>query len=241
MTTRLLRLAAIVGAGLFIAAAAPLPRLTGRVVDAAQILPASTEAELTRISERHEAKTGNQLVVVTAPRLDGEPIEEFGVRLGRAWGIGQAGKNNGVLLIVAPNDRQVRIEVGYGLEGDLPDAVARLIIESSILPRFRAGDIPGGVRRGFEDVVAVLEGDAAAYKEQALKRIKDDGGVDFVPFLFVVAVFLFILLLGGAGPPSYRPYRGGPSGGFRTGGWSGGGGFSGGGGSFGGGGASGRW
>ena len=232
----LIALFAFIGAAV---AAAPLPALTGRIVDQANVLPPLVEADLAQLSQQHETKTGDQLVVVTVKSLDGEAIEDFGVRLGRAWKIGQADKDNGVILIVAPNDRDVRIEVGYGLEGDLPDAITRLIIESSMLPRFRAGDVPGGVERGFEDIVAVLDGDAAAYKDLAQKRIQEDEGVGILPFLFILAIFLFIMVAGGGRGSSYYGPRGSSGGGWSGGG--GGGGFSGGGGSFGGGGASGRW
>src|SRR6185295_10113241 len=105
--------------------------------------------------------------------LQGYEIADFGYQLGRAWGIGQKDKNNGVLLIVAPKERDVRIEVGYGLEGDLTDAVTRLIIENSILPKFRAGDMLAGIAAGADDIIKVLSGEAATYKEQAAKEQKD--------------------------------------------------------------------
>ncbi|MEA2971003.1 MAG: uncharacterized protein QOE78_4264, partial [Alphaproteobacteria bacterium] len=121
------------------ALALDFPVLTGRVVDDAGILDAGTRAALTQKLDEFEAKTSDQLVVVTLKSLQGTSVEDFGVQLGRHWQIGQKGKNNGVLLIVAPNERKVRIEVGYGLEGALTDAVSRLIIENAITPRFRAG------------------------------------------------------------------------------------------------------
>jgi uncharacterized protein len=220
-------------------AAAPTPSLTGRVVDQAGELSDSDEQAISALSESHEQKTGDQIVVVTVKSLDGLAIEQYSMALARAWGLGQKDKNNGILLLIAPSEREVRIEVGYGLEGALPDAVAKLIIDSSILPRFRADDIAGGAKRGVEDIVAVLEGDAEAYAEEAKHRIQNDGGVAVIVIFFIVLIFSF-LLLGGGGSPiihdgSVRGY-GGSSGGFF-----GGGGFSGGGGSFGGGGASGRW
>src|SRR5262245_1240 len=122
----------------FIVAALALdfPTLTGRVVDEANILDPSTRAALTDKLTDLEAKTTDQLVIVTLTSLQGTSIEDFGVQLGRRWQIGQQGKNNGVLLIVAPSDRKVRIEVGYGLEGTLTDAISKLIIENAIVPRF---------------------------------------------------------------------------------------------------------
>jgi uncharacterized membrane protein YgcG len=133
---------------------------------------------LTRARARHsrksladlEAKTTDQLVVVTLKSLQGTSIEEYGVELGRRWQIGQKEKNNGALLIVAPNERKVRIEVGYGLGGALTDAVSRLIIENAILPRFRAGDFAGGIARGVDDIISVLSGDAEEWQRQAAKR-----------------------------------------------------------------------
>src|SRR6202158_3534798 len=130
-------------------AAEPIfPALTGRVVDEAHILDAAARAGIERKLADFETKTGRQVVVVTLPSLQGYEIEDYGYRLGRQWGIGQKGSNNGALLIVAPNERRVRIEVGYGLEGTLTEAVSRLIIENGILPRFRAGDFSGGIQRG---------------------------------------------------------------------------------------------
>ena len=134
------------------------------------LLDAASRATLTREARRDlEAKTTDQFVVVTLKSLQGTSIEDYGYRLGRHWQIGQKDKNNGVLLIVAPNERKVRIEVGYGLEGTLTDAISQLIIQNSILPRFKAGDFPGGIKRGVEDIVQVLSGDAEEYKQRAAR------------------------------------------------------------------------
>ena len=220
------------------------PALTGRVVDQADVLPAADEADMTAMLEAHEQKTTNQVVVATVASLGGDSIEEYGVALGRAWGIGQAEKDNGVILLVAPTEREVRIEVGYGLEGELTDAITKLIIEGSILPRFRAGDLPGGVRRGVEDVLSVLEGDAEGFAERAKRRVSEEDSFSaaFQIIVFAIIVFAWLSAFGGG---RRRRYGGGPivfggGGGSRSsGGFSGG--FSGGGGSFGGGGASGKW
>lgn len=148
------------------ASAQKFPDLTSRVVDAANIIDIPTEAEIDQKLKDLEAKTTRQLVVVTLPSLEGYDIADYGYRLGRHWGIGQEKKNNGALLIVAPNERKVRIEVGYGLEGDLTDAVTQIIIQNAILPRFRANDFPGGIARGVDDIVQVLQGDHQ-FAEQA--------------------------------------------------------------------------
>ena len=228
------------------AAAQSFPPLTGRVVDQAGIIPAQDEATLVDFLARHEAKTGNQVVVATVASLGGQTIEDYGVALGRAWGIGQQGKDNGAILLVAPNEREVRIEVGYGLEGELTDAISKVIIEGSIIPRFRSGDMVGGIRRGTEDIVAVLEGDAAAFAERARERVsgEDTVGSAINTIVFIIIMLFWLGIFGGGRRRRYRRRGGfgpiifGGGGGF---GGSSGGGWSGGGGSFGGGGASGRW
>jgi uncharacterized protein len=151
------------------ASAQTFPTLTGRVVDDAGMLSEGTRSILTRELAELEAKSSRQLVVVIVKSLQGRSIEDYGVRLGRAWQIGQKGKNNGVLLIVAPNERKVRIEVGYGLEGELTDAVAKLIIEQRILPNFRQGNMAGGVVAGTDEVIQVLSGDSAEFKRRAAR------------------------------------------------------------------------
>jgi len=236
-------------------AAPTFPALTGRVVDEAGIIPAATEVSLDQKLKGLEDATGDQLVVVTLKSLQGYEIADYGYQLGRAWQIGQKGRNNGVLLIVAPNEHDVRIEVGYGLEGDLTDAVSRLIIEQSILPKFRAGDMAAGIAAGTDDIIKVLSGDAAAYKTKAEQQPKTyqpnrpDGGslAGILPFLIIVFFIIVFANRGRRGP--WLGGMGGLGGGMGSGGWSsgsgggwsGGGGFSGGGGSFGGGGASGHW
>ena len=127
------------------------PQLTGRVVDDAGILDAATRQKLEKLSADLEAKSTDQLVVVTLKSLQGTSIEDYGYQLGRQWQIGQKDKNNGVLLIVAPSERKVRIETGYGVEGTLTDALGSFIIQQAILPRFRAGDFQGGITRGAEE------------------------------------------------------------------------------------------
>ena len=140
------------------AAAADVPYLSGRVVDEAGILSPAARERLTATSKAHEDRTTNQVVVLTLPTLGGESIEEYADRAFATWKLGQKGKDNGVLLVVVPNDRKLRIEVGYGLEATLPDVDAARIIRERITPRFKAGDFDGGVTEGLEAIVARLEG-----------------------------------------------------------------------------------
>jgi uncharacterized protein len=233
-----------------LAAGPEFPQLSGRVVDQAGILSPSTREGLTAMLAQFEQATGKQVVVVTLRSLQGYPIEDFGYQLGRQWGIGQKGKNTGVLLIVAPNDRKVRIEVGYGLEGTLTDAASRIIIEREILPNFRNGDFNGGVVAGTAAIVALLGGNPSA--AGALPNAQPSNDFEGSPWalLIVLAIFTIVLSLRnrfgrrsaigrgmGAYPPVFFPGGGFPTGAHE----GGGGGFSGGGGSFGGGGASGSW
>jgi uncharacterized protein len=238
----LLLLVAIAGAAW--AAEPNYPALTGRVVDEAGVLSASTRSGLAEMLAQHErASGGQQVVVVTLKSLQGLSIEDFGYQLGRHWGIGQKDKNTGALLIVAPNEHKVRIEVGYGLEGTLTDALSRAIIERDIVPAFKRGDLNGGVLAGTAAILRVLGGDASAAQPAARGW---QGNALIMPFainILVVGFFLFLLMRrhGRSGFIGYPgPYMGGFGGGGFSGG-GGGGGFSGGGGSFGGGGASGSW
>jgi uncharacterized protein len=212
-----------------------------------------------QLSGRVAAKSGDQVVVVTLKSLQDTSIEDYGYQLGRHWGIGQKGTNNGAILIVAPSEKKVRIEVGYGLEGALTDAVTRLIIQNAILPRFRANDFQGGITRGVDDIVQVVSGDAEEFKRRAAQRPDNTSqGVDIITLILIAFVLFAIFSAmrgsgpGGGGRSAYR--RGGyggpifiPSGGSWSSGSSGSssggfdGGFSGGGGSFGGGGSSGSW
>ena len=132
------------------------PALTGRVVDDADLLPAAREQTLAAELAAVEREAGPQFVVVTVPSLGGRSIEDFGTVLGRRWGIGDGRRSDGVLLIVAPNERKVRIEVGYGLEASLRDERCAEIINRDILPRFRAGDFVGGIEAGSAAIIARL-------------------------------------------------------------------------------------
>ncbi len=248
-----------------LAASPTFPALTGRIVDDANILSAYDRAEIETTLKALDVKATDQLVVVTVKSLQGYPIEDYGYQLGRFWKIGQAGTNNGALLIVAPNDRKVRIEVGRGLEPILTDTTTKLIIDNAILPGFRRGDFPGGIKAGVRDITATLLGDAEEVKQRAKSVRKRDtsNDIEIGPlgfFLFWVAVFFFVMWvqtqqakqLSPSAQARRRRGDGGvivvPGGWGSSGGWSsgssdggGGGGFSGGGGDFGGGGSSGSW
>ena len=236
----LVLLLAIVGAAR--AAEPTYPALTGRVVDDAGVLSAATKSGLTEMLAQHERTSGGQqVVVVTLKSLQGLPIEDFGYQLGRHWGIGQKDKNTGALLIVAPTERKVRIEVGYGLEGTLTDALSRTIIERDILPAFKRGDLNGGVLAGTAAVIRVLGGDAGAVAAPPADT-QWRSALPLAPFAInlIFIVFFLMLLMRHRRGFMMGPFIGGFGGGGFSGG-GGGGGFSGGGGSFGGGGASGSW
>ncbi|QCY14183.1 TPM domain-containing protein [Pseudomonas sp. MPC6] len=226
------------------------PQLTGRVVDNAAMIEPSVREQLTQQLDAHEKATGEQLVVVTLPDLQGTDIADFGYQLGRHWGIGQKDKNNGALLIVARDERRLRIEVGYGLEERLTDAQSSVIINQVITPAFKAGNFSKGISDGVAAMLVVLGGNPLD-EPSTVYESRGDQQSDFVsrhPGLLVFLVMLFILTMFvcqvlGILPSGGGGGRGRSGGGFGGGGFGGGGGggFSGGGGSFGGGGSSGGW
>jgi uncharacterized protein len=224
------------------------PELTGRVVDRAEMLSPEVEARLSQMLQAHEQASTEQVVVVTLPDLQGYPIEDYGYQLGRHWGIGQKGEDNGALLIVAQEERKVRIEVGYGLEGRLTDADSSVIINRIITPAFRQGDFQSGIVNGAAAMIQVLGGKpmAAPQGQQpvALQQ-KPKAGMVALFFIIMMAVVFFIGSRGGRGGRGGAALLGaallGGAMGGRGGGGFGGGGFGGGGGGFGGGGASGGW
>jgi uncharacterized protein len=232
-------------------AALTFPPLTGRVVDNAHVLSAQTQADLTAKLADLETKTGRQLVVVTLPDLQGDDIQDYGYQLGRAWGIGQKGQNNGVLFIVAPSEHKTRIEVGYGLEPVLTDALSSVILQTQVLPKFRAGDVEGGVVAGADAIINQLSLDQASAQANVAKATQAVRPHRGLPFGAIFGLFIFFIVFSSI----FRGHRGGGMGWLlplmilnsgSRGGWGGGdggggGGFSGGGGSFGGGGASGSW
>jgi uncharacterized protein len=253
----MMRLAAALFAFLVLllpATAAPkFPALTGRVVDDAGILSSQTKADLNTKLAALEQKTSRQLVVVTIPSLGGYEISDYGYQLGRNWGIGQKSLNNGILFIVAPTEHKTRIEVGYGLEPIVTDALSSVIIQSRVLPAFRKGDYNAGVEAGADALIEQLSLETSeAEKRAAAAAALPKGGEQQHPIGAIIALliigFFFVRVFGGW---SLLPFllsgggRGGWSdgggGGWSSGGGSGGGWSGGGGGSFGGGGSSGSW
>jgi uncharacterized protein len=236
----------------------PFPPLTGRVVDSAGLLKPEDRAALERKLKAHEDRTTDQVVVATVPSLAGTSVEDYANRLFRHWGLGQKAKNNGVLLLVAPAERKVRIEVGYGLEGALTDALTKVIIATAVAPKFKQNDFAGGLDAGVDAILSVLTGDAEEWQRRAKVRPDETGAAEpivAIVFFLVLILILMNLMRSGRSTPYHRTRGGrwvaGPTGwdGGWGGGWSGGGGgwsgggggFSGGGGSSGGGGASGSW
>jgi len=234
------------------AAQSPPPVPREYVSDQAGILPADAEARLAARLKQFDEETSNQVLVATFPALpQGAALEEFTVRTAQSWRAGRAKLDNGAILFVFVQDRRVRIEVGYGLEGALPDVTAHRIIEEQITPRFRGGDYAGGLEAGVSAIIAATKGEYKAEPRPAAPTGGGDNG--WMIFLFII-ILIIMFRGGGGGGRTYgrRGYRGGGfipipmgwgggGGGWGGGGGFGGGGFSGGGGSFGGGGASGSW
>jgi uncharacterized protein len=223
------------------------PPLTGRIVDQANIIPAETRNAIEPKLVELEAKSGIQLVVATVTSLESQEIESYANELFRNWKLGEKTKNNGVLLLVAPNERRVRVEVGYGLEGTLTDALAKVIIANAIAPRFKAGDFGGGISRGVDDIITVLTTDASEWQKRPSLRLDSQHTSDPVKWFIVALLIALVTLL--IVSPGFRWFflnvalnilvNAGST--RSSGGSSRGGGFSGGGGSSGGGGASGSW
>jgi uncharacterized protein len=192
-------------------AAQDFPALSGRVVDEADIIDAGTEAELTQKLEALEQQSQRQLVVVTLPDLQGYDIADYGYQLGREWGIGDAERNDGALLIVAPNERKVRIEVGYGLEGYLTDAYSALIIQNAILPRFREGDMPGGIVAGTDAIITQLqlpEDQARQVLTDAAQSREGESGFPVGALIWLAIIFFFFILPMLRGRRRRRRYKG---------------------------------
>lgn len=221
------------------ATALDVPRLSGRVQDMASILSADTERRLDAFLKDFEAGDSTQIVVLTLPTLEGEPLEDYAIRVAQTWSLGQKGKDNGALLLVAVAERRVRIEVGYGLEGRLTDLLAGRIVDQEITPRFKQKDFDGGVLAGVTAMAQAVRGEYQGSGQVAGKK-KGRSPIGLLALLFFLGPGLMLL----GGPRSVHRHRrsgiwmGGP---FGGGGFGGGGGFSGGGGGFGGGGASGGW
>ena len=233
------------------AAAQTFPKLTGRVVDAAHLLTPEQVLDLSSKSAALEAQTKRQFVVATVPSLEGRPIEQYGYQLGRAWGIGQKDKDDGVILLVAPKERKVRIETGYGARVFLTDGMASVIVRNAILPRFKQNppDYGGGIIAGADEIIKQMslppeqaQRNINAAEQAQRTRTTDSPG--FVPIIFWIVIILFVIMpmvrgLGGGGRGRrYQRRKGGGGGispwvvlwglnelsrGSRRGGWGGGG------------------
>src|ERR1700691_4464143 len=194
----LFRDAAIVCCLVTAAFALDFPQLTGRVVDQANVMTPESRADLEAKLKDLEDKSGIQLVVATVKSLQGSDVETYANELFRTWKLGQAQKNNGVLLLVAPADHKVRIEVGYGLEGTLTDALSSVIISRAIVPRFKTGDFSGGIERGVDGIISVLAGDTADWQPKSEVRTEDIGTLFnalFPILFFCLFVFVFIYIV----------------------------------------------
>ena len=221
--------------------AIPVPALSGRVNDYASMISAPVRADIEAKLQQLEVAESTQIVILTVPSLQGDPVEDFSIRVAEAWKIGHKGSDNGVLLIVSRDDHKVRIEVGYGLEGKLTDLLTGRIINGEIVPAFKAGKFDAGFTSGVASLIAAVHGEYKAVP----KETKNSNKPSFPLLTIILLVIYFISQI-------FRGHRGGGTmangglgGGFYGGGGNfgggGGGGFGGGGGGFGGGGASGDW
>ncbi|MGB8367972.1 MAG: TPM domain-containing protein [Limisphaerales bacterium] len=219
--------------------------------DYAHVVSAGTAAQLNQTLEDFERQSSDQIVVAVFPKMQSDSsIEDYTVRVARSWQAGQKNKNNGAVLFVFVQDHKMFLEVGYGLEGVLPDALCKRIIDEQIAPRFKAGDFEGGLTAGVQAILAATRGEykgTGTTVAEQLRHLKQ-----ILPAIFAIAVLVLIFIVFLRGGNLGRGYSvwtigsGGSSGGWGGGGYSGGGGFSGGGfsgggGSFGGGGAGGGW
>jgi uncharacterized protein len=180
------------------AAAQTFPQLTGRVVDQADLLRPEQELDLASKSQALETQTGRQFVVATVKSLEGRPIEDYGYRLGRAWKIGDEKRDDGVILLVAPNEKKVRIETGYGARVFLTDAISSVIIRNAILPRFRSNDYAGGIQAGADEIIKQMsltpaEAQRRSSQVQQQETRRDQAGAGFVPVLFIMIIFFAII------------------------------------------------
>jgi len=229
-----------------------VPHLSGQVVDLAGIIPADHRESMVSKLQALEARTGAQMVVLTVPSLDGEALEEFTIRVVETWQLGQSDKDNGVLLFVAQKERRLRLEVGYGLEPVLTDALSRRILDNIVTPAFRQGDFGGGLEQAVDAVVAVISGQGEPPALRSPRNSPQPGGC-FVIVVFLLLFFVLPTMMRlGRRRRGWSSSRGlsvpwiigtGLGNSNRGSSWGGGGfgGFSGGGGGFGGGGSSGGW
>ena len=248
--TAALLLAAAVAAAAALALEVP-PRPEGRVSDYAHLLSPAAAGRIESLLAGHEAESSDQIAVAIFRSLEGEALEDFSVRLAEQWQIGTREHSNGVILLVFVEDRRARLEVGYGLEGRLTDALSDRILRQVLAPRFRAGDFDGGVEAAVGAIIQVVQGEYQGTGRLPAERSGGSAPGALGGFVFIILLIILLargpswiwwLLLGnmlGGGRGGWSSGRQGGFGGFGGGG--GGGGWSGGGGSFGGGGSSGSW
>src|SRR5476651_306687 len=177
------------------AIAQTFPALSGRIVDQANVISASARQAIEPKLADLETKSGIQLVVATVNSLDGQEIEPYANALFRNWKLGEKAKNNGVLLLVAPKERRVRIEVGYGLEGTLTDALGKVIITNAITPRLKAGDFSDGISRGVDDIITVLTTDASEWEKRPSLRVDSQPASDPVNWILILVIIVVVVLL----------------------------------------------
>ena len=239
--------AAVADVGAFVA-----PTLGGPVNDQVSLLPEDDARRLESRLRRFQAKTGHQFALLIVPSLGGLPIEEYSLKVAEAWRLGDKTRDDGLLMIIAQQDRKMRIEVGYGLEGDIPDAIASRVIREVLRPAFQRGQYAYGIAAAFDVLIRAAGGDGEEAPQAPVQpRHTTHGGGGGIPFFLIVIVLFVIVNVVSRGSGRRRPGYFGPVGGFGGGGFGGGGfggggggdggGFSGGGGDFGGGGASGDW
>lgn len=223
-----------------------IPELWGvRIHDEAKILSSQFVNDLEAQLKAHEDSTSNQIAVLIIPSLEGEPIEDYSIRVAEKWKLGQQQKDNGVLLLIAVDDHKIRIETGEGIEGVLPDVVCNQIIRNEMAPYFRQGNYEAGIQAGIQAILSAIAGE---YQADTSTQKQGKRGGSILPFLIILIVIIIISRIRGGGRGGHgRGWSSGsgwfPMGGFSSGRGGGGGfgGFSGGGGGFGGGGSSGSW
>jgi uncharacterized protein len=186
------------------ALALDVPPLRGRINDYAGLIPADRARALEERLARFEAETGHQIAVLTIPSLKGDSLEDFSIRVAEAWKIGKKGFDNGAILLIARDDRKLRIEVGYGLEGVMPDAIASRIIREVITPRFRSGDFAGGIEAGVDTMLKVTKGEILPERTRPAPGPTASQGGSLITILMITAMLALFVgmtrrrLLGGA-------------------------------------------
>jgi uncharacterized protein len=170
-----------------------VPPLRGRINDYAGLLPAAKAQDLEARLARFETETGHQIALLTIPSLGGDSLEEFSIRVAESWKIGRKGFDNGAILVIVPNEKKLRIEVGYGLEGVLPDAIASRIIREVIVPQFRANNFPGGIEAGLDAILKVTRGEPMPETARSAPRRQGSQGSSLPTILVLTAILaLFI-------------------------------------------------